>query len=157
MSWGYNANLGRFTNFVNLLDMAGIAVPSGLLHCERRPAPHHDSQLPRVYHSLWPSCRPRLADPSFLYLREHVHRVLLNTLAEAPSSCLYAAGTADGSDAAGEARRAHLAETGCAAPVLPFGVTLLGVAWSDEYLWGVAAKYCHATGIQCGPAGHGLA
>ena len=31
VTWEYNANLGRFTNFVNLLDMAGIAVPSGLL------------------------------------------------------------------------------------------------------------------------------
>lgn len=34
VSWGYNANLGRFTNFVNLMDMAGIAIPSGLLQCE---------------------------------------------------------------------------------------------------------------------------
>lgn len=34
VSWGYNANLGRFTNFVNLMDMAGIAIPSGLLHCD---------------------------------------------------------------------------------------------------------------------------
>jgi len=33
VTWGHNANLGRYTNFVNLLDMAGIAVPSGLLHC----------------------------------------------------------------------------------------------------------------------------
>lgn len=33
VTWGHNANLGRFTNFVNLLDMAGIAIPSGLLHC----------------------------------------------------------------------------------------------------------------------------
>ena len=30
-TWPRNANLGRFTNFVNLLDMCGIAVPSGLL------------------------------------------------------------------------------------------------------------------------------
>lgn len=30
-TWGRNAKLGRFTNFVNLLDMCGIAVPSGLV------------------------------------------------------------------------------------------------------------------------------
>lgn len=30
-SWGRNAKLGRFTNFVNLLDMCGIALPSGLV------------------------------------------------------------------------------------------------------------------------------
>ena len=30
-TWTRNGNLGRFTNFVNLLDMCGIAIPSGLL------------------------------------------------------------------------------------------------------------------------------
>ena len=30
-TWPRNGNLGRFTNFVNLLDMCGIAVPSGML------------------------------------------------------------------------------------------------------------------------------
>jgi hypothetical protein len=34
VSWSKNANLGRFTNFVNLLDLAAIAVPSGLMRCE---------------------------------------------------------------------------------------------------------------------------
>ena len=34
LSWALNAKLGRFTNFVNLMDMCGIAVPSGLLHCQ---------------------------------------------------------------------------------------------------------------------------
>mmetsp|Transcript_16382 Transcript_16382/g.44916 ORF Transcript_16382/g.44916 Transcript_16382/m.44916 type:complete len:688 (-) Transcript_16382:929-2992(-) len=29
--WASNAKLGRFTNFVNLLDMCGVAVPSGLV------------------------------------------------------------------------------------------------------------------------------
>ncbi|KAF5834987.1 hypothetical protein DUNSADRAFT_8044 [Dunaliella salina] len=29
--WPSNAKLGRFTNFVNLLDMCGIAIPSGLV------------------------------------------------------------------------------------------------------------------------------
>ena len=35
MSWQRNGNLGRFTNFVNLQDMCGIAVPSGILRGER--------------------------------------------------------------------------------------------------------------------------
>lgn len=30
-SWPLNAKNGRFTNFVNLLDMCGVSVPSGLL------------------------------------------------------------------------------------------------------------------------------
>ena len=41
VTWEYNANLGRFTNFVNLLDMAGIAVPSGLLSGEWNPTACH--------------------------------------------------------------------------------------------------------------------
>ncbi len=32
--WTQNANLGRFTNFVNLLDMCGVAVPAGTLHLD---------------------------------------------------------------------------------------------------------------------------
>lgn len=38
VSWSKNANLGRFTNFVNLMDLAAIAVPSGVLHCEEPSA-----------------------------------------------------------------------------------------------------------------------
>ena len=34
-TWSHNAKLGRFTNFVNLLDMCAVSVPSGLLHCPR--------------------------------------------------------------------------------------------------------------------------
>ena len=34
---GYNARLGTYTNFVNLLDMAGIAVPTGR-RADARPA-----------------------------------------------------------------------------------------------------------------------
>ena len=30
-TWALNAKLGRFTNFVNLLDMCGVSVPSGVL------------------------------------------------------------------------------------------------------------------------------
>ena len=40
-----------------------------------------------------------------------------------------------------EARRRHLESTGNASPALPFGVTLLGPAWSDEFLWDVAAAF----------------
>ncbi|KAI8468534.1 MAG: allophanate hydrolase [Monoraphidium minutum] len=38
-SWPKNAKNGRFTNFVNLLDMAGIAVPSGLLRADYGSGP----------------------------------------------------------------------------------------------------------------------
>ena len=34
LSWPFNAKLGRFTNFVNLMDMCGVSVPSGLLRCQ---------------------------------------------------------------------------------------------------------------------------
>lgn len=34
VTWAKNGNLGRFTNFVNLMDMAAIAVPSGVLRCQ---------------------------------------------------------------------------------------------------------------------------
>ena len=38
VTWAKNGNLGRFTNFVNLMDMAAIAVPSGILKCKPVPA-----------------------------------------------------------------------------------------------------------------------
>ncbi|KAK9803367.1 hypothetical protein WJX73_009893 [Symbiochloris irregularis] len=31
LTWAFNGRLGRFTNFVNLMDMCGISVPSGVL------------------------------------------------------------------------------------------------------------------------------
>ena len=60
--------------------------------------------------------------------------------------------------AAGEvAQRAkHLAATGNPAPVLPFGVTLIGPAWSDDALWEIAAAFHADTGLGCGPEGHGV-
>lgn len=96
-----NANLGRFTNFVNLLDMCGVSVYSGLMKLE---------------------------------------------------------GKGGGSDASGEQarRREHLAATGNPAPQLPFGITLLAPAWTDAYVAGLAAAYGAATGLQAGPAGHGV-
>ena len=38
-------------------------------------------------------------------------------------------------------RAQRFAETGNPAPVLPFGITLIGPAWSDEALWEVAGAY----------------
>ena len=46
--------------------------------------------------------------------------------------------------------------TGNTAPVLPFGVTLLGPAWSDEYLWDVAEAFYKKSGLTNGPIGHGV-
>jgi allophanate hydrolase len=40
---------------------------------------------------------------------------------------------------------------------LPFGVTLLGKAWRDEWVWGVAGRMEAAAGLRCGPEGHGVA
>ena len=55
------------------------------------------------------------------------------------------------------ARRAKLLEsTGNAQPVLPFGVTLLGPTWSDEMLWTHARSFHEASGLGCGPKGHGV-
>jgi hypothetical protein len=54
-------------------------------------------------------------------------------------------------------RRARvLAETGNPRPYLPFGVTLIGPAWSDEFLWEIAAKLHAKSGLKCGPTGHGV-
>ena len=54
------------------------------------------------------------------------------------------------------ARRKFLQATGNTAPVLPFGVTLLGPAWSDEYLWDVAEALYKKSGLTNGPIGHGV-
>ncbi len=53
-------------------------------------------------------------------------------------------------------RAALLRETGNTRPVLPFGVTLIGAAWSDESLWAVAERFHAATGLGCGPDGFGV-
>lgn len=49
-----------------------------------------------------------------------------------------------------------LAESGNPTPALPFGVTLIGAAWRDEALWAVAADLHEASGLGCGPLGHGV-
>jgi len=41
--------------------------------------------------------------------------------------------------------------------VLPFGVTLIGPAWSDEALWALAERFHAATGLGCGPDGFNVA
>ncbi|MEW5314226.1 MAG: hypothetical protein WDW38_005738 [Sanguina aurantia] len=38
-TWGRNAKMGRFTNFVNLIDMCGVSVPSGLLRFDSAALP----------------------------------------------------------------------------------------------------------------------
>ena len=38
--------------------------------------------------------------------------------------------------------------------MLPFGITLLAPAWTDEYVAGLAAAYQQATGLKAGPLGH---
>jgi Asp-tRNA(Asn)/Glu-tRNA(Gln) amidotransferase A subunit family amidase len=53
-------------------------------------------------------------------------------------------------------RAALLRETGNSRSVLPFGVTLIGAAWSDESLWAVADRFHAATGLGCGPEGFGV-
>jgi hypothetical protein len=59
VSWPKNANLGRFTNFVNLMDMAAIAIPSGVLHCAE-PAAASDPTGARSgqAHSACPGAPP---------------------------------------------------------------------------------------------------
>jgi allophanate hydrolase len=130
-----NANLGRFTNFVNLLDMCGVSVPSGLLRLGEPPrapspaSPARDSSSPSLArHSSFRGAGARLA------------------AAEAAHAAGPAAERAD-----------HLAATGSSAAVVPFGITVLAPAWTDEYVAGVAAAYLEATGLRAGPAGHGVA
>ncbi|KAI7838879.1 hypothetical protein COHA_007345 [Chlorella ohadii] len=110
VTFSKNANLGRWTNFVNLGDMCGVSVFSGLLR---------------------------------------------------PEAAAEVANGVNGShDAAAEAeqqrRQQHLTATGNPTPVLPFGITLLAAAWTDEYVAGLAAAYQQTTGLKAGPLGHGV-
>jgi len=84
----YNANLGRFTNFVNLLGMCGVSVPSSTMNIDL------DSR--------------------------------------------------QGLDTPGQE------------VMVPFGVTLLGKAWSDKFIGSVATEYSKTTGLGPGPDGHGI-
>ena len=40
--------------------------------------------------------------------------------------------------------------------MLPFGITLLAPAWTDEFVAGLAAAYQQTTGLKAGPRGHGV-
>ena len=69
-SWPLNAQLGRFTNFVNLLDMCGVSVPSGLLRCPPLDPQDPDSKPPpQPQHFIeaeatsngWPAAGHRIA------------------------------------------------------------------------------------------------
>jgi len=104
-----NTNLGRWTNFVNLLDMCGVSVPSGVLRLE-------DADVRAILQS-----RPN---------GEH-ERVILR-------------------------RYEYLMATGNPSPVVPFGVTFLAPAWTDQYLADVAIAYEKVTGLKAGPRGHGV-
>ena len=53
-------------------------------------------------------------------------------------------------------RHNFLEASGNTSPALSFGVTLVGPAWSDEYLWRIATDLQEMSGVKCGPAGHGL-
>lgn len=53
-------------------------------------------------------------------------------------------------------RRDHLEQTGNPEPVLPFGVTMIANAWRDDWLCEIASRFHQASGLGCGPAGHGV-
>lgn len=114
-----NANLGRFTNFVNLLDMCGVSVPSGLLRIGDIPEPAKKKSKKE----------------------------------SGSSSSAAAAAHAEAAPSVAQ-RTEHLSATGNPNPVVPFGITLLGPAWTDAYVAGVAAAYEKATGLKAGPDGH---
>lgn len=69
-----------------------------------------------------------------------------------------AEGAANGASGSATAQRAALlaAAGGPLHVALPFGVTLLAAPWQDDWLWGVAARLEAATGLGCGPEGHGV-
>ena len=59
-------------------------------------------------------------------------------------------------DASGAERAKHLKATGNPKPKLPFGVTLLTRSWLDEWIWSIAEAFHEASGLGCGPRGHGV-
>ena len=64
MTWNRNGNLGKFTNFVNLLNMCGIAVPSGILRgaCREAKRTPPYARLP-VGISVIPLTAPTACEP----------------------------------------------------------------------------------------------
>ena len=55
-TWDKNTLLGRFTNFVNLLDMAAVSVPSTLIRCTECAA-----ELPAAGATPSMDCRQHMA------------------------------------------------------------------------------------------------
>lgn len=52
--------------------------------------------------------------------------------------------------------RDHLEQIGNPQPVLPFGVTMVAAAWRDDWLCEIASRFHEASGLGCGPTGHGV-
>ena len=126
-----NAKLGGFTNFVNLLDMCGVSVPSGLLKLG--------------------AAAPADVPPG---KKARKDKDAANGGGAAASSASASASAADGHSVAQRAE--HLAATGNPGAVVPFGVTLLAHGWADAYVAGVASAYEKVTGLRAGPLGHGV-
>lgn len=120
-----NANLGRFTNFVNLLDMCGISVPSGILEMEANcPEKHTHKKARKIKNN-----------------DKNSNGTLVSNESGKQSQTI--------------SPRDHFLEaTGKRSVMLPFGVTLLGPAWTDDFVAGVASLYEEATGLGPGPIGH---
>ncbi|KAL4513659.1 hypothetical protein Ndes2526A_g04990 [Nannochloris sp. 'desiccata'] len=123
-----NAFLGRFTNFVNLLDMCGVSVPSTVL----KLGPENGAGVG--------STAPPAAGKK--------QRKDKNKIEPAVSTEPVPASVAD--------RAEHLANTGNPTATVPFGITLLAPAWTDHYVAEIAAAYEKATGLKAGPQGHGV-
>ena len=138
VTWKKNAKLGRFTNFVNLLDMCGVAVPSAIYT--------HPKLDPEALHG----------EPCRCCACHHGHA--LNALRAWPCSCCLLPHTV-AALAAGEAKQRgeYLAASGNPTPKLPFGVTFIANSWLDEWLWGLAERYHDVTGLGCGPHEHSKA
>ena len=129
-----NANLGRFTNFVNLLDMCGVSLPSGLLRMEMEDTePSGEIQQP-----------------------SKVPRKNVKSKSKQRSMALSDVVNHSNSQAELSPRNKHLQATGKASAVVPFGITLLAPAWSDEFVGGIAIAYEAATGLRAGPLGHNI-
>ena len=123
-----NANLGRFTNFVNLLDMCGVSVPSTVLKLG-----------PEANGAVAGAAAPA---PGKKQRKEKDSGASVAVSAPLPASVVD--------------RAEHLANTGNPTATVPFGITLLATAWTDGYVAEVASAYEKATGLKAGPQGHGV-
>ncbi|KAA6421491.1 MAG: allophanate hydrolase [Trebouxia sp. A1-2] len=132
ITWTRNAKLGRFTNFVNLLDMCAVSVPSAVY---RHPqigeglmgqlCPSGDALI------CWTGCG----------MNSLPWKMVTVTVSCQEESAR---------------RQAHLEQTGNPQPELPFGVTMIAAAWRDDWLCEIASRFHAASGLGCGPTGHGV-